>query len=99
MLAGRAAPGESGNPDTPGVSRRGFRDPGPAPATAAHTPSPALATLIQFEKKGKTVPFMDQLWPNAKVQADHFAGVRELFDGKATPAQVLQQMDAACKGN
>lgn len=71
----------------------------PSIPSAQYTPSPELATLIQFEKEGKTVPFMDQLWPNAKVQADHFAGVQELFDGKATPAQVLQQMDAAYKGN
>lgn len=71
----------------------------PSIPNAQYTAGSALATLIKYEKEGKTVPFMDQLWPNAKVQADHFTGVQELFDGKATPPQVLQQMDAAYKGN
>jgi raffinose/stachyose/melibiose transport system substrate-binding protein len=70
----------------------------PSIPNAQYTSSPALATLIQYEKDGKTVPFMDQFWPNPKVQADHFAGVQELFDGKATPAEVLQQMQSAYKG-
>ena len=35
-----------------------------------------------FLTEGKTVPFMDQQWPNAKVQPAHFAGVQELFAGQ-----------------
>jgi raffinose/stachyose/melibiose transport system substrate-binding protein len=70
----------------------------PSITSAQYTPDPALTTMIQYEKEGKTVPFMDQFWPNPKVQADHFVGVQDLFDGKATPTQALQEMDAAYKG-
>lgn len=58
---------------------------------------PALQPLIDFQKAGKTVPFMDQLWPNPKVQQAHFTGVQEMFAGEADPASVLKQMDAAYK--
>ncbi|MFD0687791.1 ABC transporter substrate-binding protein [Actinomadura fibrosa] len=54
---------------------------------------PALQPLVDFQKAGKTVPFMDQLWPNPKVQQAHFTGVQNLFAGKADPAEVLKEMD------
>ena len=38
--------------------------------------------FASFLIEGKTVPFMDQQWPNAKVQPAHFAGVQDLFAGK-----------------
>jgi raffinose/stachyose/melibiose transport system substrate-binding protein len=56
---------------------------------------PSLQPLVDFQKAGKTVPFMDQLWPNPKVQQVHFTGVQNLFSGKADPATVLKQMDQA----
>jgi raffinose/stachyose/melibiose transport system substrate-binding protein len=58
---------------------------------------PTLQSLVDFQKAGKTVPFMDQLWPNPKVQQAHFTGVQNMFAGKADPATVLRQMDAAYK--
>jgi raffinose/stachyose/melibiose transport system substrate-binding protein len=54
---------------------------------------PALQPLIDFQKAGKTVPFMDQLWPNPKVQQAHFTGVQNMFAGKSTPTTVLKEMD------
>ncbi|GII56005.1 ABC transporter substrate-binding protein [Planotetraspora thailandica] len=58
---------------------------------------PALQPLVDFQKEGKTVPFMDQLWPNPKVQQAHFTGIQDLFADKADPDTVLQQMDQAYK--
>jgi len=59
------------------------------------TAGPEVVQFVQFQKAGRTVPFMDQLWPNPNVQNVHFAGVQDMFSGKSKPAQVLGQMDAA----
>ena len=48
----------------------------------ARTLSDIAKPFAPFLTEGKTVPFMDQQWPNAKVQPAHFAGVQELFAGK-----------------
>jgi raffinose/stachyose/melibiose transport system substrate-binding protein len=69
----------------------------PAIPNAQSTPEGALAVLVRYQKEGRTVPFMDQLWPNPKVQAAHFAGVQDLFAGKSSVAGVLGQMQAAYK--
>jgi ABC-type glycerol-3-phosphate transport system substrate-binding protein len=61
------------------------------------TAGPELAPFIEFQKAGKTVPFMDQLWPNPTVQNVHLTGVQDMFSGKLKPADVLAQMDAAYK--
>ena len=41
------------------------------------------------------MPFMDQQWPNAKVQPAHFAGVQELFAGKTDIDGLLAKLDEA----
>lgn len=69
----------------------------PAITNAAFTPDPAFKALIDFQKAGRTVPFMDQMWPDPKVQQAHLSGVQDLFSGKATPKDVLAQMDKAYK--
>ncbi|SEF32207.1 raffinose/stachyose/melibiose transport system substrate-binding protein [Amycolatopsis pretoriensis] len=56
---------------------------------------PALKTLQQYQKDGKTFPFMDQQWPNARVQQVHFAAVQDLLGGRTTPAEAVQKMDEA----
>lgn len=56
---------------------------------------PALQALVDLQEQGKTVPYMDQLWPNPKVQQAHFTGVQEMFAGEATPDEVLADMDEA----
>jgi raffinose/stachyose/melibiose transport system substrate-binding protein len=50
-----------------------------------------------FLTEGKTVPFMDQQWPNAKVQPAHFAGIQELFAGKTDIDGLLAKLDEAYK--
>jgi raffinose/stachyose/melibiose transport system substrate-binding protein len=48
-----------------------------------------------FLAQGRAVPFMDQLWPNAKVQPAHFAGIQELFAGKTDVDGLLKSLDEA----
>src|SRR4051794_26490284 len=50
-----------------------------------------------FLSSGNTVPFMDQQWPNAKVQPAHFAGVQELAAGKTNIDGLLKKLDEAYK--
>jgi raffinose/stachyose/melibiose transport system substrate-binding protein len=56
---------------------------------------PLVEPFAPFVKADKAVPFMDQEWPNAKVQPVHFAGIQELFAGKTTIPKLLKSMDEA----
>jgi len=58
---------------------------------------PLVQPFAPYVKENKAFPFMDQEWPNAKVQPVHFAGVQELFAQKKTVPQVLQDLDQAYK--
>jgi raffinose/stachyose/melibiose transport system substrate-binding protein len=70
-----------------------------APALPNDTfrPDPAFAPLLAYQKENRTVPFMDQLWPNPKVQQVHLSGVQDLLSGRADPDSVLKQMDSTYK--
>lgn len=56
---------------------------------------PALTTLTEFQNDGRTVPFMDQRWPNPRVQQTHFTVIQQLFAGDVTVDEALAEMDAA----
>ncbi|WP_328974410.1 ABC transporter substrate-binding protein [Streptomyces canus] len=58
---------------------------------------PSLTELSTFIKASRTVPFMDQLWPNAKVQQTMLSGLQEIFSGQSTPDKLLTEMDADYK--
>jgi raffinose/stachyose/melibiose transport system substrate-binding protein len=58
---------------------------------------PSLTELTTFIADDRTVPFMDQLWPNAKVQQTMLTGVQEIFSGQSTPDKMLAAMDADYK--
>jgi raffinose/stachyose/melibiose transport system substrate-binding protein len=58
---------------------------------------PSLTELSTFIKDDRTVPFMDQLWPNAKVQQTMLSGLQEIFSGQSTPEKLLDEMDADYK--
>ncbi|WP_328767041.1 ABC transporter substrate-binding protein [Streptomyces sp. NBC_00286] len=58
---------------------------------------PSLAELSKFIEAERTVPFMDQLWPNAKVQQTMLSGLQEIFSGQSTPKELLDDMDADYK--
>ncbi len=44
---------------------------------------------------GRSALFMDQNWPNARVQQTMFSGIQDMFAGRATPEAVLARMDDA----
>ncbi|MFF3500622.1 extracellular solute-binding protein [Streptomyces sp. NPDC003247] len=56
---------------------------------------PALDVLIDLQQDGRTIPFMDQRWPNPEVQQAHFTAVQKLFSGDATVDEALKSMDDA----
>jgi raffinose/stachyose/melibiose transport system substrate-binding protein len=56
---------------------------------------PLLQPFAPFMATNKTVPFMDQQWPNAKVQPAHFAGVQDLVAGKTDVGGLLDKLDEA----
>jgi raffinose/stachyose/melibiose transport system substrate-binding protein len=54
---------------------------------------PSLAELATFITGNRTVPFMDQLWPNPKVQQTLLSGIQEIFSKQTTPERLLAAMD------
>lgn len=56
---------------------------------------PALSSLQQYQKDGKTDPFMDQNWPNPRVQQTLFQVAQDLLAGKTDAQTALKQMDTA----
>jgi raffinose/stachyose/melibiose transport system substrate-binding protein len=66
----------------------------PTLPNAGSAVDPGLAELQTFVTGNRTVPFMDQLWPNAKVQQTMLSGLQEVFSNQATPDEVLKAMDA-----
>ena len=56
---------------------------------------PLLKPFTSFLASDKTVPFMDQEWPNAKVQPAHFAGIQDLVAGKTDVNGLLSRLDQA----
>jgi raffinose/stachyose/melibiose transport system substrate-binding protein len=69
----------------------------PTLASAGSPVDPGLTELTTFVKDNRTVPFMDQLWPNAKVQQTMLSGLQEVFSDQSTPDKVLQAMDTDYK--
>ncbi|MEU0558991.1 extracellular solute-binding protein [Dactylosporangium sp. NPDC006015] len=69
----------------------------PSLADSGSAVDPAFTELTTYLKDNRTVPFMDQLWPNAKVQQAMLSGLQEIFSGQSTPDKVLAAMDADYK--
>lgn len=69
----------------------------PSLADAGSSVDPGLADLATFINSGRTVPFMDQLWPNPKVQQTMLSGIQDIFSGQSTPDKVLAAMDTDYK--
>lgn len=67
----------------------------PALGSDSFEPDPALDSLIDYLADGRTDPFMDQLWPNPKVQQTHFEVVQQLLAGDIDSVQALTRMDEA----
>src|SRR5690348_15867553 len=65
----------------------------PTLPNAGSSVDPGLTEQTTFVKDNRTVPFMDQLWPNAKVQQTMLSGLQEIFSNQSTPDKVLTAMD------
>jgi raffinose/stachyose/melibiose transport system substrate-binding protein len=65
----------------------------PALSNTGYDVDPSLTELATFLDEDRTVPFMDQLWPNPKVQQTMLAGIQEIFSGQSTPDEMLAAMD------
>jgi raffinose/stachyose/melibiose transport system substrate-binding protein len=69
----------------------------PALPDTGYSIDPSLTDLSTAITDNRTVPFMDQLWPNPKVQQTMFTGLQEIFSGQSTPDKMLASMDADYK--
>jgi raffinose/stachyose/melibiose transport system substrate-binding protein len=69
----------------------------PSLPDAGSSIDPSLADVSTFINNGRTVPFMDQLWPNAKVQQDMLSGIQEVFSGQSTADKMFATMDTDYK--
>ncbi len=59
---------------------------------------PVYVDIMRYVNAGKGALYMDNKWPNPRVQEAHFVGIHEIFAGSATVDQVLSRMDAAYRG-
>jgi len=69
----------------------------PALPDTGYAVDPSLTEVSKFIQDGRTVPFMDQLWPNAKVQQTMLSGLQEIFSGQSTTDKMLAAMDSDYK--
>ncbi|HEV8556274.1 MAG TPA: extracellular solute-binding protein [Actinophytocola sp.] len=69
----------------------------PSLSDTGFTVDPSLTELSKFVTSDRTVPFMDQLWPNAKVQQTMLSGLQEIFSGQSTSDKMLAAMDTDYK--
>ena len=69
----------------------------PSLASSGSAADPSLAELTKYIGDNRTVPFMDQLWPNAKVQQTMLSGIQEIFSGQSTPDKMFAAMDSDYK--
>jgi raffinose/stachyose/melibiose transport system substrate-binding protein len=69
----------------------------PALPDTGYKLDPALTEISKFIESDRTVPFMDQLWPNPKVQQNMLSGLQEIFSGQSTAKDLLSTMDTDYK--
>ncbi|HZM75842.1 MAG TPA: extracellular solute-binding protein [Candidatus Limnocylindrales bacterium] len=69
----------------------------PALPDTGYAVDPSLTEVSKYIQEGRTVPFMDQLWPNAKVQQTMLSGLQEIFSGQSTTDKMLAAMDTDYK--
>lgn len=67
----------------------------PAIPTDAFEQPESLAFMADLIAQDKVYPFMDQLWPNARVQPAQYDGIQALLAGIGTISDLLAAMDAA----
>ncbi|SCL28919.1 raffinose/stachyose/melibiose transport system substrate-binding protein [Micromonospora pallida] len=55
------------------------------------------AVITEYLEAGKTVPFLNQNWPNARVEQAMYAAIQAMLAGEGSSADVLAAMDAEYK--
>lgn len=68
------------------------------PTTEFEQPA-SLAFMADLVSQNKIYPFMDQLWPNAKVQPAQYDGIQALLAGTGSISDLLKGMDSAYRDN
>jgi raffinose/stachyose/melibiose transport system substrate-binding protein len=58
---------------------------------------PVYVEIMGYVNRGMGALYMDNKWPNPRVQEAHFVGIQDLFSGAASIKDVLGRMDAAYK--
>jgi len=72
---------------------------GAIPALPVDTfePNAVQQVVLDFRAAGRTVPLVDQLWPNPRVQQSLIAGIQAQFSKETDAAGVTASMDEAFK--
>ena len=60
---------------------------------------PSLVFMANLIKANKTYPFMDQMWPNAKIQPAQYNGIQAMLGGTGSIPDLLSGMDDAAQSN
>jgi len=67
----------------------------PALPVDAFEPNAVQAVVLEFRAANRTVPLVDQLWPNARVQQNLIAGIQAQFSRELDAAGITASMDDA----
>lgn len=70
----------------------------PSIPTGKTSDDPNLVTITKYVADGRTVHFLNQFWPNARIEQSMYAGIQGMLTGSQKPSDILTAMDAAYKG-
>lgn len=65
----------------------------PSIPTGKTSDDPNLKTITDYLAKGQTVHFLNQFWPNARIEQAMYAGVQGMLAGTEQPGDILASMD------
>lgn len=71
----------------------------PAIPTDEYEQPESLEFMADLVSQNKIYPFMDQLWPNARVQPAQYDGIQALLGGFGSITDLLRLMDGAYNDN
>jgi raffinose/stachyose/melibiose transport system substrate-binding protein len=68
---------------------------GAIPMAPGASVDPVIEPFVPYIEENRSVPFMDQQWPNAEVPPVHFSVVQRLLGGEIDVDRALREMDEA----
>jgi raffinose/stachyose/melibiose transport system substrate-binding protein len=68
---------------------------GAIPLAPGASVDPVIESFVPYIEENRSVPFMDQQWPNPEVQPVHFSVVQRLLGGEIDVDRALREMDEA----